>query len=419
MATVKYVLLKGSINIKYSHSKQVYIRKTTGLRPNKTINWIEKSQKIRECREEPNAKLINAHLSEIRSGFEKRVNELISARTELTNDTLIQEFEVIIGKKTRKQDLGAQEFLDLLESYTNPNGILVSSTSGKVINLSTQKAYKSTLVRLLEFQKEAKYKLRFKTINLEFYNKFQEWCAVKGYTSNSFGKFIKNIKAIMNAGLEQRLHENRESNSKRFKTIKLSSESVFLNENELQKLMDISLPLDSIEDRVRDWFLIGACTALRVSDFTQLTTRNLIEINGIPYIETTAKKTKKAVSIPFKPMLKLILEKRNNNFPMEVHENAINKYIKIIGEKAGINEVVEVSRIELGGEKKTFHPKFELIRSHTARRSFCTNAYLAGMDASKIMNISGHTKLETFLEYVKADHLRKGQMLDGESFFRS
>ena len=66
-----------------------------------------------------------------------------------------------------------------------------------------------------------------------------------------------------------------------------------------------------------------------------------------------------------------------------------------------------------------FHPKFDLIRSHTARRSFCTNAYLAGMDASKIMTISGHTKLETFLEYVKADHLRKGQMLDGESFFRS
>jgi hypothetical protein len=41
------------------------------------------------------------------------------------------------------------------------------------------------------------------------------------------------------------------------------------------------------------------------------------------------------------------------------------------------------------------------------------------MDASKIMTISGHTKLETFLEYVKADHLRKWQMLDGEIFFRS
>ena len=419
MATVKYVLLKGSINFKYSHSKQVYIRKSTGIKPNKITNWIEKSQKVKECRDEPNAKLINAHLSEIRSGFERKVNELISARTELTNDLLIQEFEVIIGKKARKEDKGAQEFLDLLESYTMPNGMLISPTSGKMINQSTRKAYKSTLVRLLEFQKESKYKLRFKTINLEFYHKFQEWCALKGYTSNSFGKFIKNIKAIMNAGLELRLHDNREFNSKRFKTIKLSSESVFLNENELQKLMDLSLTIDSIEDRVRDWFLIGACTALRVSDFTQLTSRNLIEINGIPYIETTAIKTKKAVSIPFKPMLKSILEKRNNNFPEEVHENTINKYIKKIAEKAGINEVVEVSRIELGGEKKTLHPKFELIRSHTARRSFCTNAYLAGMDASKIMNISGHTKLETFLEYVKADHLRKGQMLEEEIFFKN
>ena len=419
MATVKFILLKGSINFKYSYSKQVYIRKSTGLKPNKTINWNDKSQKIKECREEPSAKLMNAHLSEIRSGFERRVNELISTRTELTNDILIQEFEIIIGKKKKKQDTEVQEFLDLLESYTIPNVTLISPSSGKVINQSTRKAYKSTLVRLLEFQKEAKYKLRFKSITIEFYNKFQDWCALKGYTSNSFGKFIKNIKAIMNAGLELRLHENREFNSKRFKTIKLSSESVFLNENELQQMMDVSLPMDSVEDRVRDWFLIGACTALRVSDFTQLTTRNLIEINGIPYVETTAKKTKKAVSIPFKPMLKAILEKRNNNFPEKVHENTINTYIKKIAEMAGINEVVGVIRIELGGEKKTYHPKFELIRSHTARRSFCTNAYLAGMDASKIMNISGHTKLETFLEYVKADHLRKGQMLEEENFFKS
>ena len=45
-----------------------------------------------------------------------------------------------------------------------------------------------------------------------------------------------------------------------------------------------------------------------------------------------------------------------------------------------------------GGQTMTKRvPKYQLIKTHTARRSFCTNAYKAGMDCLDIMALSGHT----------------------------
>ena len=46
-------------------------------------------------------------------------------------------------------------------------------------------------------------------------------------------------------------------------------------------------------------------------------------------------------------------------------------------------------------------PKYQLIKTHTARRSFCTNAYKAGMDCLDIMALSGHTTEKSFLRYIK------------------
>jgi integrase len=43
------------------------------------------------------------------------------------------------------------------------------------------------------------------------------------------------------------------------------------------------------------------------------------------------------------------------------------------------------------------------VSSHTARRSFATNAILAGIDMSLIMKITGHTTESQFRKYVRLD----------------
>lgn len=98
-------------------------------------------------------------------------------------------------------------------------------------------------------------------------------------------------------------------------------------------------------------------------------------------------------------------------------EQRLNKKIKEVAEWAGIDEV-QVIKKTAGGKKvenKAF--KFNLVKSHTARRSFCTNAYLLDMDPIDIMEVSGHKSVKTFMNYIKADSLQKALKIASHPFF--
>ena len=45
--------------------------------------------------------------------------------------------------------------------------------------------------------------------------------------------------------------------------------------------------------------------------------------------------------------------------------------------------------------------KYAWITSHTCRRSFCTNEFLAGTPVELIMKISGHKSIKDFYKYIR------------------
>ena len=45
--------------------------------------------------------------------------------------------------------------------------------------------------------------------------------------------------------------------------------------------------------------------------------------------------------------------------------------------------------------------KWEMIETHTGRRSFCTNKYKKGMSSLYIMHFSGHKSEREFLKYIR------------------
>ena len=95
----------------------------------------------------------------------------------------------------------------------------------------------------------------------------------------------------------------------------------------------------------------------------------------------------------------------------------INKKIKDVAEWAGIDSVISTSST-IGGKRVTSDNfKFELVKTHTGRRSFCTNAYLSGMPTIDIMTISGHTSEKTFLNYIKATPEEKALKIASHAFF--
>ena len=62
-------------------------------------------------------------------------------------------------------------------------------------------------------------------------------------------------------------------------------------------------------------------------------------------------------------------------------------------------------------------PKYMLVKTHTARRSFCTNAYLAGVPVIDIMAISTHTTESSFMRYIKVTKEQQADRMAQHPFF--
>jgi len=186
---------------------------------------------------------------------------------------------------------------------------------------------------------------------------------------------------------------------------------------EIAKIKKINYTCQPHLDKARDLFVIAAVTGLRVSDYKNLTTSNIKEYKGIKYLEIRTQKTGKIVHIPLHPFILDILKKRNNEFPGMIPDQKINVALKSIGRKAKLNEDVVIKRTIGGVLIETPFKKHALLTNHTARRSFCTNAYKADMPVIDIMAISGHTSEKVFYNYIKASPMERLEKISKHAFF--
>ena len=104
--------------------------------------------------------------------------------------------------------------------------------------------------------------------------------------------------------------------------------------------------------------------------------------------------------IPAKRELIDILNKYDFNIP-KIDQNTLNSHIKEIAKMAGLIERCT----------STMQPKYELISSHTARRTGATLMYLAGVDAYDICSITGHSSIKMLNKYIKAKELEVAKKL--------
>lgn len=127
-------------------------------------------------------------------------------------------------------------------------------------------------------------------------------------------------------------------------------------------------------------------------------------------IEIKQYKTKDKVVIPLHPMVGTILNKYHGNLPNNISNQKFNDYIKEACKIAGINESVSKSITKGGINRSKNYKKWELVSSHTARRSFATNLYKSGFPTISIMAITGHKTEKAFLTYIRVtpeEHARK------------
>jgi len=287
---------------------------------------------------------------------------------------------------------------DFIQSRIEESKNRLNPNTGKKITESTLKKYGTCFYHLKQYSKQKGKTFDFADIDLEFYHAFTDYL-INGcqLATNTVGKQIAILKGFLNEATERGINENRSFKSSRFKVVTEESEAVYLTEDELTKIFNTDFDNSPRLDRVRDLFLVGCWTGCRFSDFSTITPSQIKA--GMLHVEQ--EKTGNKVVIPLHPVVNSILGKYNGVLPEAPSNQKFNDYIKEVCELAGI-DTSETLSITKGGKRiSETKPKYQLVSSHTARRSFATNLYKDGFPSISIMAITGHKTEKAFLKYIK------------------
>ena len=199
-------------------------------------------------------------------------------------------------------------------------------------------------------------------------------------------------------------------NEIKFRTGREETDSIYLNEQELELIMNLDEFSNKGEEIVRDIFVLGCYTGLRFSNYSQL---NLDYINDGKLV-IIQKKTKQKVTIPIHPYVKNIIDKYGGILPEVPTNQEFNRTLKDIGRRIPELDVPFAKQITRHRKKVVEESrKWEKICTHTARRSFCTNMYLMGVPVMTIMAISGHKTEKSFRTYIKAAPEEHARIMEG------
>lgn len=267
--------------------------------------------------------------------------------------------------------------------------------------------------------------LVWSSIDKAVFDAFSGYMDNYGYSIKTQNKYIICLKAaIKYSCIYHHLHSNTDCLKDLHKKKEVegcSTAKVYLNDAELQALFEMSLEAGSLYDQVRDVFLVGCYTCQRISDYNNLSRSNFsTTANGTHVIRLIQEKTNNSVVIPIlNNNLQAIAEKYNYCLP-RLNSVVFNRYIKTIckelsatvetlkqpvktiltlpekqAEQAG---KIQYQRDEAGN---IIRPKYELITSHSARRSGITNLYRSGLfNTRQMMSISGHKTESSFFLYI-------------------
>ena len=201
---------------------------------------------------------------------------------------------------------------------------------------------------------------------------------------------------------------------KNVKTEGEDSNAVYLTLDELNKINELK-NLSTEAKAVRDRFLVGCFTALRLSDYSKLTSKNIVGGN----IVIKTRKTGANVVIPIHPIVQQVLERNKGEFPPLPSPQSFGATIKRVCRKAGINTDILYERTIGTKIVRKRVKKYTLVSSHTARRTGATNMYLAGIPTFRIMLLTGHTTEQSFFRYIRIEKEENAKTLSEHPFFKN
>ena len=293
---------------------------------------------------------------------------------------------------------------------------------GHPVKQQSYKSYNVIYTRLKDFEKSRKsnLKLDFQDFDKSTIEKFITFLykkqnnnhldtSKKGLLPNTISLTIKRLKTVLTGALSKGYNVPLSYKTVRAATVETTE--IALTVNELMTLYHLDLSSNKTYDKVRDLFLVGCYTALRYSDYEQVSNSNITETQKGKFIKVTTQKTGTPVIIPLIEIVEVILEKYNGKLPKPYSNQRMNTYIKEICEKAGFVGMEKVQSHQQGQKVEIQKPRFEMVTTHTARRTGATIVYNMSKDVYLCMKLTGHKTAEQFQKYIRNNELDNAEKM--------
>ncbi len=411
MPNIKFIVKSKSdkklaqIFCRFYHGKQYDFFVQTGyyVYPH---HWNNKKEKVKDVVEAMNYKDdLNNKLRNLKNYLENAVST--------SDETINKEWltrQIRLFKKPKKEGTSEITLFSFISDFIDKAPGRPTLKTGIPPSYKRIKEYENTLCYLQDFANRKKRKVDFDTITLDFYQDFLEYLQKdRNLSQNYIGKKIRTLKVFLNAATDAGVNNNNQFKSHRFKTISEETKSIYLNENELQCIADLDLSKNCKLDKVRDLFLIGCWTGQRYCDWNQVKKQNIKD----GFLEVKQEKTGHPVVIPLHPVVEKIMKKYDYQLPKLISNQKFNDYLEDVvkDEKVGLTDLVEKTMTKGGVKQTTQYKKWELVKTHTARRSFATNLYKRKVPTITIMAVTGHKTEKSFLKYIKVTPTEHAEMI--------
>jgi integrase len=360
-----------------------YIKKYIGLKvPEK--QWDGKHQRVRAAY--PNATMINSHLA---------------AQKESWNTELLK-------LKLAGSETDTEQFRHVLER-NEQHGIYVADAMTKYLKSKEAthsdaftKKYRTLYSDWQAFEAEQDKRFRIEDVQTNTVEAFASYLlTTKGNTNNTVAKKQGFIKTFLYWAVEEGLLTNAVPKIRKVKSRK--ARHVAVTEAELRMLESCHLATPTLE-KVRDVFVFACYTGLRYSDLANMKPENVVEQvseTGEPqrYLRITMIKTREKLTLPLSPSAYEILQRYHFKLPV-ISLQKSNDYMKEVGQVAGINQPVQQVRYRGSERLETTKPKYEMLTSHAARRTFATLSAMRGMNLVVLQRLLGHSDIQQTMDYI-------------------
>ena len=308
-------------------------------------------------------------------------------------------------------------FWDVYHEYEAFNGKLNDWS------IKTRKKYETIRFNLKSFQDwRRKNGLPSFEVTFDFFDEyglqsFVDYLRdVKKYVNTTIKKDIVMLKVVIRWAYRKRYHNNNMFEAFRPALKSAQKKVVFFNKKELQRLENYEIPENKLYlHRVRDVFLFQCYTGIRYSDLANLRRCDVHE----KYIEITTIKTIDSLRIELNSHSRAILKKYE---PFEfqdgkalpvVSNQKMNDYLHELCKMVGFDDPIRITYYRGYERFDEIKPKYEVVGTHTGRRSFICNALGMGISPQVVMKWTGHSDYKAMKPYIdvcdeiKAEAMKK------------